>query len=106
MKKYPKNRITVDVEALGGEVTLTELTQGYRYESNANPELDTPRLGLINAGLTEDQINLLGERVLIDLYDEVVELTYPNARAELQRLIDEGLYTPPTDNEKEESKKK
>lgn len=105
MKKFPINKIEVDVEALGGVITLTEFTQAYRVACNADKGFDTPRNGLINAGLTEEQVDKLGENVTIALYNEVVDLTYPNAREELQKLIDSGEYTPPTDEEREDVKK-
>lgn len=105
MKKFPINLITVDIEALGGETTLSEFTQAYRVECNKDRKYDTPRNGLINAGLTEEEFNLLGEQVAIALYNEVIDLTYPNARKELQDKIDAGEYEEPTEDEVEESKK-
>lgn len=105
MKKFPINKIVVDVEALGGEVTLTELTQVYRVECNKDPKFDNPRNGLVNAGLTNEQVDLLGERVATALYEEVVELTYPNATAELKAQMEAGTYVAPTEDETEESKK-
>lgn len=105
MKKFPINSITVEVEALGGEITLNELNQRYRVQCNKDKTFDNPRNGLINAGLTEDQVDLLGERVAVALYDEVVELTYPNARAELEQMIKNGTFKKPTKDEQDESKK-
>ena len=105
MKKFPINKIVVDVEVLGGEITLTELTQEHRVECNKDREYDTPRNGLLCAGLTNEQVDKLGEGVLIALYEEVIDLTYPNARKELKALEEAGNYTPPTEEEAEESKK-
>lgn len=105
MKKFPMNKVIVDVEALGGEITLYELTQVYRVTCNKDSAYDTPRNALINAGLTEDQVDKLGERVARALYEEVIELTYPNATAELKALMESGEYKEPTEDEVEESKK-
>ena len=105
MKKYPINKITVDVEALGGEIELTEFTQEYRVLCGKTEGYDTPLNGLINAGLTEEQVLSLGERVATALYEDVVELTYPNMMEELKRLQEAGEYIPPTEEEIEESKK-
>ncbi len=105
MKKFPINKIIVDVEALGGKVELCELNQEYRVNCNNDNTFDTPRNGLINAGLTEEQVNILGERVAQALYEEVVTLTYPNAVEELKAMMESGTYVPPTEEEKEISKK-
>ena len=105
MKKFPINSITVEVEALGGEVTLTEFTQEYRVQCSKDNEFDTPVNGLVNAGLTREQSLILGEGVAKAIYEAVVELTYPNVMAELKRLQESGDYTPPTEEDEEESKK-
>jgi len=97
--------MTVDVEALGGEITITELTQEYRVECNEDQLYDTPMNGLLNAGLTQEQINKLGQNTVTALYEEVIDLTYPNAREELEKLIKDGTYKEPTKEEIEESKK-
>lgn len=105
MKKFPINKITVDVEALGGEISLNEFTQEYRVQCSKDPEHDTVSNGLENAGLSKEQVMGLGEGVARALYDEVVELTYPDAVAELKALKESGEYKEPTDEEKEEAKK-
>ena len=105
MKKFPINKVEVDVEALGGAITLTELTQVYRVECNNDSEFDTPVNALLNAGLTFDQISLLGEQVIVGLYNEVIDLTYPNARKELQQQISSGEYKPSTPDEELNAKK-
>lgn len=105
MKKFPINKIDVDVEALGGKIVLTELTQAYRVKCNDDKSFDTPRNGLINAGLTEEQVDLLGERVAVALYEEVIDLTYPNLRKEVDEMIASGTYKEPTAEEIEEAKK-
>lgn len=105
MKKFPMNKVVVDVEALGGEITLYEFTQVYRVQCNNDSEFDNPTNGLLNAGLTQEQTDKLSERTARALYEEVVELTYPNATAELKKLMESGEYTEPTDDEVEESKK-
>lgn len=105
MKKFPINKIEVEVEALGGVVTLFELTQEYRVLCNKDKSFDTPRNALLMHGLTEDQVNKLGERVAEALYEEIIDLTYPHARKQLQEMIEKGEYTPPTEDEIEESKK-
>lgn len=105
MKKFPINSITVDVEALGGEVTLTEFTQEYRYKCTKDDTYDNPINGLVNAGLTQEEALKLGEGVAKAIYGEIVELTYPNAVAELKALQEAGEYVPPTDKDLEEAKK-
>jgi len=104
-KDYPIKKITVNVEALGGEVTLTEFKQNYRVACGEDKTYDTPINGLQNAGLTEEQVLELGEGVAKDLYEAVVELTYPNVMAEIKKLQEEGNYTPPTEEEMEQAKK-
>ena len=105
IKKFPINSTIVDVEALGGTITLNEFTQEYRVKCNKDHDYDTPTNGLLNAGLTQEQINKLGQNVIVALYEEVIDLTYPNARKELQAQIDSGEYKEPTEDEVEESKK-
>jgi len=105
LKKFPINSITVDVEALGGATILTEFTQEYRVKCNEDREYDTPVNGLLNAGLTQEQVEKLGQNVVVALYEEVIDLTYPNQRNELQAMIDSGEYKEPTEDEIEESKK-
>lgn len=105
MKKFPINTIIVDIEALGGEVTLNELTQEYRVKCHQDKRYDTPSNGLLNAGLTQEQINKLGERVAIAVFEAVIDLTYPNAREDMQKMIDSGEYKEPTVLESEELKK-
>lgn len=105
MKKFPIRKITVEVEALGGKVILSEFTQAYRVQCNEDQDFDTPWNGLINAGLTEEQVGKLGEGVAGDLYREVVELTYPNAMKRLKELQESGEYEPPTEKEIEDAKK-
>ncbi len=105
MKKYPELTIDVEVEALGGVVTLKEFTQEYRVLCNNDKSFDTPRNALMMHGLTEEQVNKLGESVAKALYEEIIDLTYPNAREQLEKLIEDGEYTPPTEDEIEESKK-
>lgn len=105
MKKFPINTVTVDVEALGGEVTLNELTTAYRVECNKDSTYDTPRNALINAGLTGEEVDMLGERVLVALYEEVIDLTYPNAREQLKAEMEAGNFTEPTEEEITDSKK-
>ena len=98
-------KVVVDVEALGGKITLYELTQEYRVECNEDDTFDTPTNGLLNAGLTLEQIHKLGQHTVVSLYEEVIDLTYPNARVELENMIKDGTFKLPTDKEKEESKK-
>ena len=105
MKKFPINSITIDIEALGGEITLTEFTQEYRVQCGKEEGFDTPINGLQNAGLTKEQVLSLGEGVAKAIYEEIVELTYPNVMAELKRLKEEGEYKEPTEEEIKESKK-
>jgi len=105
MKKFPINSVEVDVEALGGKIVLTELTQAFRVQCNNDKSFDTPRNGLVNAGLTEDQVDLLGERVAVALYEEVIDLTYPDLREEVNEMIASGTYKAPTNDEIEEAKK-
>ncbi len=66
---------------------------------------DTPTNGLINAGLTEGQVGMLGEKVAIALYTEVVELTYPNAIKRLKEMKESGEYKEPTEFEIKQAKK-
>ena len=47
MNKYPINKVTVDVEVLGGELTLTEFTQEYRVLTTKDPSFDTPVNGFL-----------------------------------------------------------
>ena len=105
MNKYPINKVTVDVEVLGGELTLTEFTQEYRVLTTKDPSFDTPFNGLLNAGLSEEQCLMLGEGVAKALYQEVVELTYSDELAQLKLLQESGEYVAPTEAEIEESKK-
>jgi hypothetical protein len=105
VKKYPIKKIKVDIEVLGGVIELSELTTKHKDLCNDNPEYDTPKNGLINAGLTEEQFDLLGEGVARELMNDVIDLTYPNMRQKLNELIEKGEYTPPSDEEIEESKK-
>ncbi len=105
MKKYPINKITVEVEALGGEVTLNELTVEYRDRCNKEPEYDTPANALINAGLSPEQVAKLGENVAIALMNEVIDLTYPGVREEMKRMVEDGTYQKPSAEEKEKVKK-
>lgn len=105
MKKYPINKIVVDVEALGGEIELRELTQRYRVMCNQDKSHDTPTNALINAGLTEEQVGELGQNIVPALYELVIDLTYPNARQELEKMIKAGTFVEPTEEEQEESKK-
>ena len=60
---------------------------------------------MLHAGITEEQVDKIGERTARLIYNEIVELTYPGQFSELQRMIEEGEYTPPTEEEIEESKK-
>jgi len=105
MKKFPSKKIELDIEALGGVITLTELTIEYRELCNQDPSYDNTTNGLINAGMTQEQVNKLGENVGKEIMNEVIDLTYPNMREKLQELIESGEYVPPTKTEKEESKK-
>ena len=105
MKKYPINTVTVDVEALGGEIELSEFTQEYRVLIAKDPAFDTPTNGLMNAGLTKEQCMKLGNNVAKGLYQEVVELTYVDELAQLKQLKELGEYVEPTKDELEESKK-
>ena len=105
MNKYPINTITVDVEALGGKITLNEFTHEYRVKTTKDQMFDTPFNGLLNAGLTEEQCLKLGETVLKALYQEVVELTYADELKQLKELKESGKYKEPTEEEIEESKK-
>lgn len=105
MKKYPINSVVIDVEALGGEIKLSEFTQEYRVMIAKDPTFDTHVNGLINAGLTKEQCMKLTPRVLKDLYQDAVELTYADELKYLQELKDAGQYVEPTKDEIEESKK-
>ena len=105
MIKFPKNSITVDIEALGGATTLTELTLEYRVLCNEDTTYDSPMNGLQDAGLTKEQVLKLGENTSIAVYKAVVDLTYPNARAELERMIADGTYKPPTKEQEKKAKK-
>lgn len=105
MRKFPIKTITVDVEALGGKVTIHELTIEFRDKCNDDPTFDTPRNGLLGAGLSEDQVKCLGENVAIELYNEVIDLTYPNMREKLESMLKDGTYTPPSEEDVEKSKK-
>ena len=105
-KSYPINKFTADIEVLGGEITLTELTQDFRDHCNDDSGFDTPRNALINAGLTEDQVDKLGVNVIVAIYNDIVDFTYPNMREEYEKMISEKDYTPPTEEEIEDSKKK
>jgi hypothetical protein len=105
MLKFPTNKIKVEVEALGGVVELSELTIDYRDKCNKDKSFDTPKNVLLNAGLTEDQVSKLGERVATELMNAVIDLTYPGVRAEMERMVADDTYKAPTDDEIEESKK-
>jgi len=105
MKKYPIKRVVVDIEALGGEVELTELSIRYREMCNQDRSFDTPRNALLDAGLTNEQIDLLGDGVANELMKELIDLTYPELRENMERLIASGEYEPPTEAQMEEAKK-
>ncbi len=105
MMKFPTKRLEVDVEALGGVIHLNEFTIMYRDKCNEDRDFDTPKNGLIDAGLTEEQVMKLGEQTAIDLYTAVVDFTYPKLREQIQTMIDDGTYVEPTEEEQEESKK-
>jgi len=105
MKKYPIRKIKLDVEALGGVIELHELSIRYKELCNADSSHDTVKNGLMDAGMTEEQYLSLSEQTSVDIMNDVIDLTFPNARAELQRMIEEGTFVPPTEEEKEASKK-
>lgn len=105
MKKFPSNKLVIDVEALGGEVTLYELNQEYKVECNRDASFDTPHNALLNIGFKEEDILKLGQRVIVDIYKEIIDLTYPNVRAELEQQIKDGTFEEPSEEDVEESKK-
>lgn len=104
-KYYPIRKIKADIEVLGGEITLSELTVGHRLKVNEDSEFDTPTNALIDAGLTLEQVNKLGSNVANDLYNDIVDLTYPQAREEMMKMLEDGNYIAPTETEIELSKK-
>ena len=104
-KSYPIKKFTIDVEVLGEEVVLTELTQDYRDQCIDDPELDTPRNALLSVGMTEEQIKKLGVSLLPEIYADLVDFTYPNLREEYAKMIEAEGYVEPTEEEAEESKK-
>lgn len=103
--KYPITKMTADIEVLGGEITLTELTLGYRDLINDDPSLDTPRNALLCCGLTKEQVDLLGEQVAGNLYKDIIDMTYPDARTAVEAMMDDGTYVEPTADETTIAKK-
>ena len=105
-KSYPIKKFTLNIEALGEEIVLTELTQDYRDHCIDNPEDDTPKNALLSVGMTEEQYKKLGVSLIPEIYGDLVDFTYPNMREEYEKMIAEEDYKEPTEEEVEESKKK
>lgn len=99
------NTMTVFIESLDREVVLNELTQEYRIKSSKDDGFDTPLNALINAGLSKEDALKIGQNVAKAIYQDIVELTYPEQVAEIKRLQESGEYTPPTKEDIAKSKK-
>ena len=94
---FPERSKTVYLERLGKEITLYEMTVGFRIKiADSDGEISKIEV-LEDAGMDKDDILSIGEHTLDDLYDLVIELSYPG--------IAENEEREPTVSEIEESKK-
>ncbi len=106
MRKYPSHQFTAFIADVAREVVIHELTEGFIKNAQENPEIDTKRNAIKHCtDLTDDEIDMLGARVAQEIYDDILDLTHPGVRAERDKMIKEGTYKEPTEEEMEDSKK-
>jgi len=103
-KTYPMKRLQATIDGIG-TIELTELTTAYRERAMDDPAYDNPKNALICAGMTEEQFGSLGHNIAMELYKDIIDLTYPNAMEELKKMMESGEYEEPTEEEREELKK-
>ena len=77
---FPERSKTVYLERLGKNITLYEMSVGFKLRLDEDEELGTPINVLIDAGMDESDIEKLGDNTVNALYWEVLELTYPGAK--------------------------
>jgi hypothetical protein len=87
IQKFPERAFKADVEGLG-IITLKELSVKYRLSVIDDPANDTPRNVLLDAGMTDEQINMLRVGQLAKLASAVIEFTYPNLLKDSKELND------------------
>ena len=83
---YPEVSKKFFLERIGKEITLYDMSLKFRLDLAENPELGTPKNVLIDAGMSEEDIERLGAKTVEQLHLEVLRLTYP----ELMEKVDAG----------------
>lgn len=97
---YPERSKRFYLERLGKEVTLYEMSVGFKVKLDEDESLGTPENILLDAGMEKEDILRLGTSTLVDLYWEVLELTYPGAKARMENSEEQ-----PSEKEIKDSKK-
>ena len=84
---FPIKSFTAEIEGLG-KVKLNELSVKFRVECTDDPTKDTPYNVLLDAGMSEEDINKLHVSQLDAIALEVIEFTYPGTKQKLNELKD------------------
>ena len=92
---FPIRSFEANIEGLG-TVQLKELSVKYRSLCIDDPKQDTPRNTLLDAGMTDEQIDSLRVGQVGALTVAVIEFTYPGLKRDAGSI---------TDDEREDLKK-
>jgi hypothetical protein len=88
IQRFPERIFKADIGGLG-IVELKELSVKYRSLVIDDPKQDTPRNTLLDAGMTNEQIDSLRVGQVGALTVAVIEFTYPGLKKDAESITDD-----------------